>query len=481
MAHSTQPPEAAERTPDPQEPRLEGNERRAQPSWAAPEAPDPKQPATAAATVPGEPTLQRAYILLAAALAAAIGADRLVFASFESRYALSAYALFWIAWTVLQTGIFWSVGARRPLSWLAASSTILLGAWLILADTGRAYAGNAEYMALSVLAIPALAMMHIQISTRDFDPRQPGRAAVRWISGWVVQPFTALPRLGTPLSALWNSSSPDRKRSALRTVLLSMLFGIPVIALLIALLASADVVIDYAVNTIIGGIDLMPLVTHTAIIIALTACCYSLLWNLNARNIDRSTQAQDADRDHAPRTRPFDPTVCIIILAAVLGLYLAFSAVQFTFLFAQQGLPDGFSYAEYARQGFWQLLAVAALNFLGFGLVLNYAPRKPMLNVMLAGLVVATGVVLSSSALRLKLYIDAYGLTWLRLSSMLFIMLLAVALILCVARIRFEAIPLIAVCCALFVVWFLILGYIDPGRLIEEYNLAHGFFSVTPD
>ena len=101
-------------------------------------------------------------------------------------------------------------------------------------------------------------------------------------------------------------------------------------------------------------------------------------------------------------------------------VYALFCAVQVRFLFAglltdgSIALPDGLTYSEYARSGFFQRLAVTTINVTLFGLVITLAPRTRMLNITLVALLALTAIILTSAALRLGLYINAYGLTWLR-------------------------------------------------------------------
>lgn len=60
-------------------------------------------------------------------------------------------------------------------------------------------------------------------------------------------------------------------------------------------------------------------------------------------------------------------------------VYALFCAVQVRFLFAglltdgSIALPDGLTYSEYARSGFFQLLAVTAINVTLFGLAITRA------------------------------------------------------------------------------------------------------------
>ena len=105
-------------------------------------------------------------------------------------------------------------------------------------------------------------------------------------------------------------------------------------------------------------------------------------------------------------------------------LFAVFVVVQMTVLFGGRHhveLTPGLTYAEYARQGFFQLLFVAAL-VLGVVTVtvLVARPRdrrtKRFAQVVLGALCLLTLVVLASAWYRLGVYEDAYGLTRLRVS-----------------------------------------------------------------
>jgi len=112
-----------------------------------------------------------------------------------------------------------------------------------------------------------------------------------------------------------------------------------------------------------------------------------------------------------------------IPLALLDALFVAFVAVQLAVLFggnAQVLETEGLTYAEYARSGFWQLLAASALTFLVIGVTLAYADARKrreaiVLRVLLGLLCALTLVVVASALHRLRLYEEAFGLTRLRL------------------------------------------------------------------
>jgi Domain of unknown function (DUF4153) len=112
-----------------------------------------------------------------------------------------------------------------------------------------------------------------------------------------------------------------------------------------------------------------------------------------------------------------------IPLALLDVLFLAFVAVQLAVLFGGHDRvlhTAGLTYAEYARSGFWQLLAVTALTFAVVGVLWQLADVQArrdriLIRLLLGALLCLTLVVLVSALHRLRLYEDAFGLTRLRL------------------------------------------------------------------
>jgi hypothetical protein len=78
---------------------------------------------------------------------------------------------------------------------------------------------------------------------------------------------------------------------------------------------------------------------------------------------------------------------------------------------------SGLTYAEYARSGFAQLIAAAALTLAVIAAAARYAQDSRLLRVLLGALCALTLVVLASAFTRLHLYESAYGFTRLRLAA----------------------------------------------------------------
>jgi hypothetical protein len=110
-----------------------------------------------------------------------------------------------------------------------------------------------------------------------------------------------------------------------------------------------------------------------------------------------------------------------VTLGALDALFLAFVAVQLGYLFGGANVMSavGLTYAEYAREGFAQLMAAAALTLAVVAAAARWARRENdrVLRVLLGALCLLTLVVLASALTRLGLYVDAYGMTRARMTA----------------------------------------------------------------
>ncbi len=156
------------------------------------------------------------------------------------------------------------------------------------------------------------------------------------------------------------------------------------------------------------------------------------------------------------------------------GLFALFVAFQVVAAVAAYQTND-VSYAQQARSGFFQLLWVAALVVI-LVLVFDWlvAADRHRLHRQQLILVALTGAVLVSAVVRMMLYIDAYGLTRLRVFTSVFMIWVAFVLfwlsrtVLAERRNRFAR-PAVAGLLA----GVLLLNVINPDGLIASYNLTH--------
>ncbi|MFD7118429.1 DUF4153 domain-containing protein [Streptomyces sp. NPDC059922] len=160
-------------------------------------------------------------------------------------------------------------------------------------------------------------------------------------------------------------------------------------------------------------------------------------------------------------------------------LFAAFIAIQLAVLFGgyDKVLSEtGLTYAEYARQGFWQLLWATLLVLLVIGLARRWAPRDgagdaALVRAVLGVLCVLTLVVVAAALRRMDLYVDAYGLTRLRVSVAAVEMWLGVVIVLILVAGALGGRWLPRAVAASAGAAVLAYGLISPDALVAERNV----------
>lgn len=218
-----------------------------------------------------------------------------------------------------------------------------------------------------------------------------------------------------------------KKNKPWRAYLRGVLLALPVIILLTLLLASADAVFSARIQGLFDWFEFDNLGEYLFRTFYIVVIAYLLLsayfFGLaKSGTLHKETQT-------GSQVRPFLGMIeAGIVLGAVNLLFLSFVLIQFTYFFGgdQNVSIQGFTYAEYARRGFFELLAVAVISSFLFYILSQITARKAKpgrwiftgLGLMLVALV---GIILVSAYTRLTLYEEAYGFTRLRTFTHVFI------------------------------------------------------------
>ncbi|WP_425585006.1 DUF4173 domain-containing protein [Streptomyces vastus] len=185
------------------------------------------------------------------------------------------------------------------------------------------------------------------------------------------------------------------------------------------------------------------------------------------------------DRIEVPPGRERGRVEWALPLIVLVVLFAAFNAVQLAVLFGGYDTvleKTGQSYAEYARQGFWQLLLVTLLTLLVIVFALRWAPRNgardwTLVRAVLGTLCVLTLVVVASAVRRMDMYVEAYGLTRLRISVVTVELWLALVIVLIMAAGVWGARWLPRAVMASAAAGVLAFGLLSPDGLVAERNV----------
>jgi uncharacterized protein DUF4153 len=201
--------------------------------------------------------------------------------------------------------------------------------------------------------------------------------------------------------------------------------AVPVAAVFGGLLMHADPAFDRLVSRTLD-IELVPLVSHVATVV---------LWAWLSAGVLRLVCRTDQERAaEVARRGALGLGEVGTVLVVVDLLFAAFVLVQFRYLFGGNDLVrelTGMSYAEYARRGFFELVAVAALSLPLLLAADHWIDHRDPARVrrvrQLSGvMLLLLDVMLASALFRMWLYTTQFGLTELRFYTTAFMAWLVV-------------------------------------------------------
>lgn len=170
-----------------------------------------------------------------------------------------------------------------------------------------------------------------------------------------------------------------------------------------------------------------------------------------------------------------------VVFAAVDALFLAFVVVQFQYFFGGSGRIESvaeLTYAEYARRGFSELCTVAVLTLLVqyffHWLSQGARPREKTICRLLSVLMLLlVAVIMVSALMRMRLYVEAYGLTELRFYSTAFMAWIGLSLAWFAVTALWGRTKRFALGMVLSGLVFVMAFHVmNPGQIIVSRNLA---------
>ena len=275
----------------------------------------------------------------------------------------------------------------------------------------------------------------------------------------------SLGELGSPVAdATWYCKNKlDKQNKKYLYLLVGILITIPVFLIVFALLTSADIVFKHMADKAVGNLDLGDLAPIALQFAVFFFVCYGIIATLCKKKLV----------EEVPDKRTGEPLIAIPVSGVLTLLYLVFSGVQILYLFiGNMELPEGYTYAEYAREGFFQLLAVSILNLIMVLVGLCYFKKNKVLKVILTIMSACTFVMLASSAMRMIIYIQYYYLTFLRILVLWGLLLLTIIFAGVVVYIFKENFPLFRYSVVVVTCMYLLLSFGHPDYWIAKVNVA---------
>ncbi len=294
---------------------------------------------------------------------------------------------------------------------------------------------------------------------------------------WVKEGFKAFfGAMGKSINFFTHGSKVTSKnKKILGQVILGVIVSIPILAVAAGLLASADAVMDDFLTHFFDAIefdDVGVWIWRVVVFVVVAALAYGYsVWMIH-NQVPEENGEKGSKAIIKLEVIPSVVSGTVLVLLNLLYLVFAYIQIKFLFLGGLATALEGYDYAEYARSGFFELVALSVLNTLGI-LVINRFTKVHLFNhISLTITAFCTFIMVASSWYKMYIYESAYGYTQLRLYVYLILAFMFVFMALITLGIWKRNYQVIEWSIVIGLCYFLIVSYVNVDEIIVENNVA---------
>lgn len=247
-----------------------------------------------------------------------------------------------------------------------------------------------------------------------------------------------------------------------------VLFALPVMAVVIALLCHSDAAFEGLVKDI--GKNMLKCLIYLVLSLILMPYLFS-------SSYAKKSKFKDIKGTSSVFKAKLPESACVSFLGAISAVYVVYLYSQLAYFFsAFKGiLPDGYNYtaSAFARRGFFEMFVICAINIVLVSAVTAFSRRKTIILKILSCFISLFSVLLIVTAMqKMKLNISIYGLSRNRVLVSVFMLMMLVIIAFYIIHIFAPKVkymqPIILVCSAMFVA----LSFADMDARIADYNIS---------
>lgn len=271
----------------------------------------------------------------------------------------------------------------------------------------------------------------------------------------------------------------QKNKQIYKQILKGFLVSLPLVGFVFILLLSADDTFANIFSKIFGIIfenleitTIFSWIVRIGTIIILTL--YGIAFILNI--IFKTSQYNYEEKYREEKKKIYINEFTIIVLLVLLNIiYLIFTLAQFSQL-SEQIQEFTLSYSEYARSGFFQLMIVSFINLVIIFITninTKEVPKKldKMIKFMNILLAMFTIIILIFSIIRMKLYENCYGYTFLRLMVYCIQITELVLIIPTIAYIINKKIRIGKIYFLIITISYVLINFINVDKFIAQKNI----------
>ncbi len=327
--------------------------------------------------------------------------------------------------------------------------------------------------------------IHLQVS---FGLAEGEACTPEWSRGilrnLVKMPFVRQKAIGE----LAKEATKDVKKERIQTlkqVLIGFVIAIPLMCVVASLLSAADAAFESACDTILAKMDIDQFVEwgiHAIVWCPLFVSLLSTYHFCCVKKAEVSPALETGVASQVAVRRYWNTATTLTVTGGIASIYCVYVLAQLNYFTAAfgGGLPGTYTYAMYARRGFFELLPIILFNGLIIGLMgMKLKARTTMGQCMVRGLStfysVFTGFLIVSGLAKMYLYMNLYGLTLKRVYATWLLVVCFLLVVCMLIKLYRSHFPLGKYFFTLFVVAYIGLNYMHVDKLVCTWNEAHGF------
>ena len=294
------------------------------------------------------------------------------------------------------------------------------------------------------------------------------------LNATIIIPFRNFINQYVSFSAL----AKGEKRIKILPALLGIAVAVILAAIIIPLLQTADaggfgMVLGFLRPNL--GPDFFEILMYAFFSIPVAAYLYGLISGAAHKKGTDIIKRESVEKS-VKAMRVLQSTTINIVLGAICILYLVFIFSQLPYFFsAFTGVrPEGWlNYAQFARQGFFELVTIAGIN-LAILTISNLFSKKHrmdsrLLKIFNIALALITLVLIATAFSKMALYIGVYGLTMRRLLPCVFMVFMAIVFVALIALQKWDF-SIVRMSLIVGAIMLAGLSLSNPDAIVVRYN-----------
>jgi hypothetical protein len=281
-------------------------------------------------------------------------------------------------------------------------------------------------------------------------------------------------------TALKQAGKKNSRGKTLTYIAIGILITIPTTGLIVSLLSQADETFKSLLNYFFKDSFKDIIVNVIQLLFSIPFAFYIFsTWMANMEKKKTGLLTPEKSKLFINKIRFAPEAMVYTAVTPICIVYLIFFASQTAYFLSAFSniLPEGITYAEYARRGFFELCGVIVINIIIILAMLLFSKRKvdkapKPLKVYIIMLSTFTIMLIATAISKMVMYIDNYGLTLLRVYTTWFMVLAGLIFVLLIINQFNSKLNFMKAGSIVFILMFALLCFSDVDGQIANYNVS---------